>query len=100
MFEVAARYRAAGEGEVGGDFYDVFEASPGTWYAMIGDVQGKGPEAAAVTGLARYTIRAVAATEHNPSQILRALNAAILKEGTDRFATVALARATASIASA
>jgi PAS domain S-box-containing protein len=90
--EVAARYRAAGEGEVGGDFYDLFEASPGTWYAVIGDVQGKGPEAAAVTGLARYTIRAVAATEHNPSQILRALNAAILKEGTDRFATVALAR--------
>jgi PAS domain S-box-containing protein len=89
---VAARYRAAGEGEVGGDFYDVFEAGDGAWFAAIGDVQGKGPEAAAVTGLARYTIRAAAASERNPSRILRTLNQAILKEGTDRFATVALAR--------
>jgi PAS domain S-box-containing protein len=90
--EVAARYRAAGEGEVGGDFYDVFEAGDRAYFAAIGDVQGKGPEAAAVTGLARYTIRAVATTERNPSRILRALNQAILNEGTDRFATVALAR--------
>ena len=50
--ELAARYRAAGEGnEVGGDFYDAFESSDGAWILTIGDVCGKGPEAAAVTGL-------------------------------------------------
>jgi PAS domain S-box-containing protein len=90
--EIAARYRAAGEIEVGGDFYDVFEAADGGWFAAIGDVQGKGPEAAAVTGLARYTIRAAAVTERAPSRILRTLNQAIINEWTDRFATVALAR--------
>jgi len=90
--EVAARYRAAGEGEVGGDFYDVFEARDGAWFAVIGDVQGKGPEAAAVTGLARHTIRAAAASEPSPAAVLRALNEAIVNEWTERFATVALAR--------
>jgi PAS domain S-box-containing protein len=90
--EVAARYRAAGQGEVGGDFYDAFEARDGALFAAIGDVQGKGPEAAAVTGLARYTIRAAARTERNPSRILRSLNEVILREWTDRFATVALVR--------
>ena len=77
---------------MGGDFYDVFQTSDGACYAAIGDVQGKGPEAAAVTGLARYTIRAVATSERNPSRILRTLNQTLLNEGTDRFATVALAR--------
>ncbi|MFN2543224.1 MAG: PAS domain S-box protein [Actinomycetota bacterium] len=90
--EVAARYQAAGQGEVGGDFYDVFEATDGAWFAAIGDVQGKGPEAAAVTGLARYTIKAAAATERNPSRILRTLNQTMLREGTERFLTVALCR--------
>jgi len=90
--EVAARYRAVGEGEVGGDFYDVFEAPDGAWFAAMGDVQGKGPEAAAVTGLARYTIRAAAASERSPAGILQTLNQAILREWTERFATVALAR--------
>jgi PAS domain S-box-containing protein len=90
--EVAARYRAAGEGEVGGDFYDVFETSEGAWFAAIGDVQGKGPEAAAITGLARYTIKAASTSERNPSRILRTLNQTMLREGTDRFMTVALCR--------
>ena len=58
--ELAARYRAAGEGnEVGGDFYDAFETADGAWILTIGDVCGKGAEAAAVTGLARHTIRAL-----------------------------------------
>ena len=53
------RFRPAGEGiELGGDFYDLFEAGDGAWAALIGDVQGKGPDAAAVTALARHTLRA------------------------------------------
>src|SRR5215218_8913252 len=52
---LAATYRAAGEGnEVGGDFYDVFAQADGSYAVVIGDVCGKGPQAAAVTALARY----------------------------------------------
>ena len=61
---VAVRFIAAGEGiEVGGDFYDVFRAGDGRVAALIGDVCGKGPEAASVTALARHTLRAAAAYE-------------------------------------
>jgi serine phosphatase RsbU (regulator of sigma subunit) len=92
--EVAARYRAAGEGnEVGGDFYDVFEASDQAWVVTIGDVCGKGPEAAAVTGLARHTVRAAAIHERRPSAVLSILNDAILRELSDqRFITVCCVR--------
>src|SRR5262249_36969256 len=56
---LAARYRAAGElNEVGGDFYDVFPRSETEWALVVGDVSGKGAEAAAVTALARYSVRA------------------------------------------
>ena len=59
--EVAARYVAAGEGnEVGGDFYDVFQVRRNNWCFLVGDVSGKGPEAAAIAGLARHTLRAAA----------------------------------------
>ena len=60
--EAGALYRPAGEEhEVGGDFYDLFATTEDHWFAVIGDVCGKGAEAAAVTALARYTIRAAAA---------------------------------------
>jgi PAS domain S-box-containing protein len=93
-FEVAARFHAAGEGiEVGGDFFDLFELDDGSWAAVIGDVTGKGAEAAAVTAMARYTVRAVAAPDCAPSDVLRALNDAVLRQGfEDRFCTVAFAR--------
>jgi serine phosphatase RsbU (regulator of sigma subunit) len=92
--EVAARYEAAGAGnEVGGDFYDVFETSDGNWVALIGDVCGKGPEAAAVTGLARHTVRAAAMREHTPSRVLEVLNEALLEQRGDQvFCTVAFLR--------
>ena len=88
--EVAARFQAAGEGyEVGGDFYDLFDTGSNRWAAVIGDVCGKGPEAAAVTALARYTLRATAMTEDVPSRILATLNEAMLRQRTDRrFSTV------------
>jgi integral membrane sensor domain MASE1/anti-sigma regulatory factor (Ser/Thr protein kinase) len=92
--EAAAWYRAgAPEQEVGGDFYDVFEAAPGRWVALIGDVCGKGPEAASLTALARYTLRAVSRQPIEPSEALRTLNEAILEQRSDqRFMTVALAQ--------
>ena len=91
--ELAARYRAAGEGnEVGGDFYDVF-AWDEAWAVVIGDVCGKGPDAAAITALARYTLRAVSLHEHTPSATLQTLNDAMLRQlSGDQFCTVALGR--------
>jgi integral membrane sensor domain MASE1 len=92
QFEAAGWYRAGMQGqEVGGDFYDVFKASPGRWVAVIGDVCGKGPEAASLTALARYTLRAVGRQATGPSNALRALNEAILEQRSDqRFMTAVL----------
>lgn len=90
--DVAARFRAAGEGnEVGGDFYDLFDTGePGRWAVLIGDVCGKGAEAAAITALARYTLRAAAMREPKPSAVLRALNDAMVRQrDDDQFCTVA-----------
>lgn len=93
--QIAARFRPAGEGfDVGGDFYDLFPSGPATWTVTIGDVCGKGPDAAALTALARYTLRAAALTERSPQRILALLNDAILDQqrSSSDFCSVALAR--------
>ena len=91
--ELAATYRAAGEGnEVGGDFYDVFPQADGSYALVVGDVCGKGPQAAAVTALARYTLRAHAVAGLRPSYQLARLNDALLRQHAPGFVTVALAR--------
>jgi sigma-B regulation protein RsbU (phosphoserine phosphatase) len=91
--EFGARYAAAGEGnEVGGDFYDVFEVPDGQWAVAIGDVCGKGPEAAAITGLARNVMRMLGREGFPPASVHRRLNAAILDLGDrGRFCTAAMA---------
>jgi serine phosphatase RsbU (regulator of sigma subunit) len=94
--DLAARYRPVGEGnEVGGDFYDVFELADGSWAILMGDVSGKGPEAAALTALVRYTLRAIASRDKPPSEVLRLVNDAMLRQRSDsRFSTVVYARLT------
>ena len=92
--EAAARYSPMGDGvDVGGDFYDLFAAGR-SWVAVIGDVCGKGVEAAALTSLARHSIRALARDDPPPSAALERLNEAIIAErGLEpRFSTVAYAR--------
>jgi PAS domain S-box-containing protein len=90
--DLAAVYRPAGDGnEVGGDFYDVVPTSDGRWVVAIGDVQGKGPEAAALTGLVRHTLRAETMHEGDPAQLVRLLNRVVYRDDTERFCTVALA---------
>jgi PAS domain S-box-containing protein len=90
---VAVRYRAAGElNEVGGDFYDVFQRGDGSWAFVIGDVSGKGAEAAAVTALARHTVRIAALQPTSPSELLETLNGALLQQRAgNEFCTVCLA---------
>lgn len=97
--EVAARYHAAGEGsDVGGDFYDVFRTGKDDWALLIGDVCGKGADAAALTALARYTVRAAAMQARKPSRVLTQLNEALVSAAVPehnldlRFCTVAYAR--------
>jgi sigma-B regulation protein RsbU (phosphoserine phosphatase) len=91
--DVAAAYRPAGNGEeVGGDFYDVFEVRNGDWVVAIGDVSGKGAEAAGVTALARYTLRTATMRTTSPAHALDLLNEVLLGHPTDRFCTVALLR--------
>jgi anti-sigma regulatory factor (Ser/Thr protein kinase) len=91
--EFAARYAAAGEGtEVGGDFYEVFEVPDDGWALAIGDVCGKGAEAAAITGLARNVLRLLVRDGARPPTALRRLNEAILELGDrGRFCTASLA---------
>ncbi|MER0483035.1 SpoIIE family protein phosphatase [Streptomyces sp. Edi2] len=88
--EVEVIYRAAGEGnEVGGDFYDIFPIRDGAYGFAIGDVCGTGPEAAAVTGLARHALRLLAREGFGGPAVLERLNAAILDEGArSRFLTL------------
>lgn len=91
--DVVAGYRPAGAGdEVGGDFYDVFEASRGEWFVAVGDVCGKGVGAAVVTALARHTIRAAAVGASSPAAVLRVLNDVLLGDESSRFCTVVLAK--------
>ena len=91
-FEVAARYRVAEAGtEIGGDFYDLFEVGDHAWTVVIGDVCGRGPEAAALTGLMRHSVRVAAMREARPSKVLGQTNEAILDQIDDtRFCTAAL----------
>ena len=93
----AARYRpsgadATGRGNlVGGDFYDLFEMADGYFGLLLGDVSGVGPEAAALTGVARYTVRAVATPDEAPCGVLTRLNEALLRLASERFLTAVYA---------
>jgi serine phosphatase RsbU (regulator of sigma subunit) len=90
---LSSAYHPVGEGnEVGGDFYDVFSTPLGCWL-VVGDVCGKGPEAAAVTALVRHSIRAFAFVRSSPAQVLGAVNEVMLGHAlSQRFATVVVAR--------
>jgi serine phosphatase RsbU (regulator of sigma subunit) len=92
--EIAARFRPAGESyDVGGDFYDIFETGSGRWAIALGDVCGKGPDAASLTALARYTLRATAIrAAERPEHVLTLLNEVLLAEApSQQFLTVTYA---------
>jgi sigma-B regulation protein RsbU (phosphoserine phosphatase) len=76
--DVAVHHEPAAPEEVGGDFYDLFPLAPDRSGFFLGDVCGKGPEAAAITSLARYTMRTAAMLREQPDAILHDLNVALL----------------------
>lgn len=90
---LAARYLAAEQAaEVGGDFYDAFALTPGAYALVIGDVAGRGVDAAGLTGLARASLRALPA-DLNPADSLARLNSLLLpRTGPERFVTAAYLR--------
>ncbi|SEH51476.1 Serine phosphatase RsbU, regulator of sigma subunit [Mycolicibacterium rutilum] len=93
-FELAGGYRASADHElVGGDFYDVHPAATpdGETLVVLGDVCGKGLEAAVLTGKIRNTLQALAPLADQHESVLRLLNSALLSPDNSRFATVVLA---------
>jgi sigma-B regulation protein RsbU (phosphoserine phosphatase) len=90
--DVAACFRsAAAHLAIGGDFYDV-HGSDDDWLVVLGDVCGKGVEAAVLNGRARQSIRTAARFDRRPSRILSTLNEVLYEDDSDRFVTVACAR--------
>ncbi|WP_370330865.1 PP2C family protein-serine/threonine phosphatase [Mycolicibacterium hippocampi] len=89
--EAADYFRPASDDDVGGDFYDLFPLTRSTWGFFLGDVVGKGVEAAVVTGLARYVLRSAAVSDDDPVQVLRNLNSVLgqkLGIGNHRMCTL------------
>ncbi|WP_434444777.1 SpoIIE family protein phosphatase [Lentzea sp. E54] len=89
--QAEAFYHPASLDQVGGDFYDMFPLGGGTWGFFLGDVSGKGAEAAVVTSLARYTLRAAAVHQPEPTGVLEHLNT-MLYQTTPRLCTVIYGR--------
>lgn len=91
---LAAKYRVAeGDIEIGGDFYDVIEVGKRSWGIVVGDVCGRGPDAAALTGLMRHSVRTAVVRESVPSRVLAQTNDAVLDQIDDaRFCTAAYLR--------
>ncbi|MER6115872.1 SpoIIE family protein phosphatase [Streptomyces sp. NPDC001743] len=81
--EAGSYYHTASPDLLGGDFYDLFPLEGGRWAFFLGDVCGKGPQAAAVTSLARYTLRAAALHDADPISVLTTLNTVL----HDRYAS-------------
>lgn len=90
--EVGTAVRAAGdESDVGGDFYDVFQASSGHVIVLLGDVSGKGAHAAVLAALARHTVRTEALADAEPAHLLDTMASAFLLEQPDSFCTMVIA---------
>lgn len=92
--DLVARYEVADLAlDVGGDFYDVIEMGEHRHGFVVGDVTGRGPDAAATTGLVRHSIRTAAVRNPDPAEVLRQTNSAVLDQiGWSEFCTVALVR--------
>jgi serine phosphatase RsbU (regulator of sigma subunit) len=92
--DLAARYLPAGASTVGGDFYDVFAIGEASWAILIGDACGTGPNAAALSSIARHTVRAAARHGADHAQVMDWLNQAIALSDRDLFCTACYATLT------
>ena len=91
--ELAVSFRPAGDGDlVGGDFYDISQLAAADWLISVGDVTGKGADAAVITALARHTIHSAAVRTRSPARILTNLNTILIRNATERFCTATVVR--------
>ncbi len=91
--ELAQYYRVAFENDaVGGDFFDVHGDDTDDWTAVMGDVCGKGVEAAVLTGKVRQTVRTAALVDRDPAAVLALVNRTLVADHTDTFVTMICAR--------
>jgi sigma-B regulation protein RsbU (phosphoserine phosphatase) len=88
--EIAAEYVPTGS-EVGGDFYDVVPLPEGRWLVVVGDVSGKGVQAATVTGLVRDVIRILVDDGKPMTEVLSRVNRTLVERGGGRYCTLAMA---------
>ncbi|HEU4540208.1 MAG TPA: GAF domain-containing SpoIIE family protein phosphatase [Jiangellaceae bacterium] len=90
--DLAFYYEPFSSDDVGGDFFDVFPIDDKRWGIFVGDVVGKGVEAAAFTSLARYSVRTAAVVEPGPAEVLAAVNEAVRRDpagGEGMYCTIA-----------
>jgi serine phosphatase RsbU (regulator of sigma subunit)/anti-sigma regulatory factor (Ser/Thr protein kinase) len=80
-----------GDADVGGDFYDLVPMPDGRWLVVIGDVSGKGVQAATVTGLVRDVIRVLVRDGRPVPEIISRLNETLVERGGGRYCTLAMA---------
>ncbi|MDQ6728747.1 MAG: SpoIIE family protein phosphatase [Actinomycetota bacterium] len=91
-YELASAYLpAVADTEAGGDFYDVWKVDDG-WMITIGDVTGKGVEAAALTAVVRYTMRAMSEFVSSPAELLARLDGALKRNGSPSACTALCVR--------
>ena len=85
-------YRSATEAaRLGGDFFDVFALPSGEVGIIVGDVSGKGVEAAYLASFTRESVRAFALHNVSPRHILRLANEALIhRHGCKHFVTAVL----------
>lgn len=83
-------YEPSDDGVVGGDFYDIFPCPGDRWCFVLGDVQGSGPEAAVVTGLARPWLRLLAREGFGVGEVLDRLNRLLLDDAMEAAEAAAL----------
>ncbi|MFE9852499.1 SpoIIE family protein phosphatase [Streptomyces sp. NPDC005576] len=83
-------YEPSDDGMVGGDFYDIFPCPGGRWCFVLGDVQGSGPEAAVVTGLARPWLRLLSREGFGVGEVLDRLNRLLLDDAMEAAEAAAL----------
>jgi sigma-B regulation protein RsbU (phosphoserine phosphatase) len=91
--DVASVFESGTAGlDIGGDFFDFFQTGPDEWDFVIGDVCGKGPEAAVITALARFTVRAEAMQHSSPAQVFAITDRVLRSYDTKRFCTATMLR--------
>jgi GAF domain-containing protein len=87
-WEIAHHYSPSGRTEVGGDFYDTVSLGDGRLAIFVGDVMGRGVDAAAAMAQMRAAVRAYTAVDPTPAIVLKKLDLMFEQYPTDQMVTL------------